>query len=165
VISAIGPAYAVGQQPTELNVSPSEDDEGVESTHEPAGCGEGRTCVSEGGTDRVSALPGRADGVDDESFDPAGLRHEQEREIRTRHSIVELEIALATDAVHVGRALAQAGLAFDPLTFIASRILEVALTEDADPHGLLAWLVEDGSIDRSVELAVEGLDGDPSVSA
>jgi hypothetical protein len=113
----------------------------------------------------VSALPRRADGADDESFELAELRMSQERDIRTRHSIVELEIALATDAVHVGRALAEAGLAFDPLTFIASRILEVALSEDADPHGLLAWLVEDGSIERSVELALDGLDGDTSVSA
>ena len=113
----------------------------------------------------MSALPGRADGVDDEGSELAGVREDQERDIRTRHSIVELEVALATDAVHVGRALAEAGLAFDPLTFIASRILEVALTEDADPHGLLAWLVEDGSIERSVELAVDGLDGDTTISA
>jgi hypothetical protein len=113
----------------------------------------------------VSAPQGRADGFDDERFELAGLRAEQERDIRTRHSIVELEVALATDAVHVGRALAEAGLAFDPLTFIASRILEVAVTEDADPRGLLAWLVEDGSIERSVELALDGLDGDTSVSA
>jgi hypothetical protein len=147
-----------------LSVSPLEDDEGVESSHEPAGHGPVRICAAADGTARVSGLPGGADGVGDERFELAELRGEQEREIRTRHSIVELEIALATDAVHVGRALAEAGLAFDPLTFIASRILEVAVTEDADPHGLLAWLVEDGSIERSVDLALDGLDGDTSVS-
>jgi hypothetical protein len=113
----------------------------------------------------VSALPGGAGGVDDERFELAALRRQQERDIRTRHSIVELELALATDAVQVGRAFAEAGLAFDPRTFIASRILEVAVTEDTDPRALLAWLVEDGSIERSVELAVDGLDGDTNVSA
>jgi hypothetical protein len=113
----------------------------------------------------VSGPPSGCPDGDDEGLSLAGLRAEQERDIRTRHSVVELEVALATDAVHVGRAFADAGLAFDPLTFIASRVLEIALAEDADPHGLLAWLVEDGSIERSVELALDGLDGDPSVSA
>jgi hypothetical protein len=114
----------------------------------------------------VSLPPsGAAGGVEDEGFEIADLRSWQEREIRTRHAIVELEATLATDAVHVGRALAEAGLAFDPLTFIASRVLQLADLEEADAYDLLVWLVDDGSIERSVELALEGLDADDGVAA
>jgi hypothetical protein len=114
----------------------------------------------------VSLPPsGAAGGVEDEGFEIADLRSWQEREIRTRHAIVELEATLATDAVHVGRALAEAGLAFDPLTFIASRVLQLAELEEGDAYDLLVWLVDDGSIERSVELALEGLDTDDGVAA
>jgi hypothetical protein len=109
--------------------------------------------------------PGAAGGVEDEGFETADLRSWQEREIRTRHAIVELEVTLATDAVQVGRAFAEAGLAFDPLTFIASRVLHLADLEDVDAYDLLVWLVDDGSIERSVELALEGLDADDGVAA
>ena len=117
--------------------------------------------------DRVGSVsappPGCAGDVEDEGFEVDDLRSQQEAEIRTRHAIVELELTLAREAVHVGRAFAEAGLAFDPLTFIASRILDVAVAEDTDPQDLLAWLIEDGSIERSVELADEGLDADTGV--
>jgi hypothetical protein len=109
--------------------------------------------------------PGAAGDVEDEGFEIVDLRSWQEREIRMRHAIVELEITLATDAMHAGRMFAEAGLAFDPLTFIASRILELADAEDADPYELLVWLVDDGSIERSIELALEGLDADDGVAA
>ena len=117
--------------------------------------------------DRVGCVsvppPGAAGGIEDEGFEIADLRSWQEREIRTRHAIVELEMTLATDAVHAGRAFSEAGLPFDPLTYIASRILELAESEDADANDLLVWLVDDGSIERSVELALEGLDADSGV--
>ena len=114
----------------------------------------------------VSPPPrGPAGDVEDEGFDVADLRSWQEREIRTRHAIVELEVTLATDAVHVGRAFAEAGLEFDPLTFIASRVLELAELEDADAYDLLVWLVDDGSIERSVDLALERLDADGGLAA
>ena len=125
--------------------------------------GWGENCLPGDGVGCVSLPPpGAAGGVEDEG-EVADLRSWQERDIRTRHAIVELEVTLATDAVHVGRLFAEAGLAFDPETFIASRVLQLADSEDVDASDLLIWLVDDGSIDRSVELALEGLDADSGV--
>jgi hypothetical protein len=155
--------WRLPQQRAPLGVSSSEDDEGVESGDEPVEHGQGGTCLLGDRTGGVSLPPpGAAGDVEDEG-EVADLRSWQEREIRTRHAIVELEVTLATDAVNVGRAFTEARLAFDPLTFIASRVLELADSEDTDPYDLLVWLVEDGSIERAVELAVEGLDADSGV--
>ena len=137
--------------------------EGVEFAEEPAERGWGEICPPGDGVRCVSVPPpGAAGGVEDEG-EIADLRSWQEREIRTRHAIVELEATLATDAVLVGRAFAEAGLAFDVQTFIASRVLQLADSEDVDACDLLVWLVDDGSIDRSVELALEDLDPDSGV--
>lgn len=91
--------------------------------------------------------------------DGEAVRANQERELSVRHSLVEMEHALAREAIVVGRALSGAGLPFDPLTFIATRLLEGIVAVRAEPHDALAWLVGDGTLDRSVALAVEGLGG------
>lgn len=88
------------------------------------------------------------------------VRAQQERDLSVRHSLVAMEHALAREAIVVGRALSGAGLPFDPLTFIATRLLEGIVAVRAEPHDALAWLVGDGTLDRSVALAVEGLGGD-----
>jgi hypothetical protein len=85
------------------------------------------------------------------------VRARQEQELSLRHSMAEMEHALAREAIAVGRALSGAGLPFDPLTFIATRLLEGIVSVRAEPHDALAWLVGDGTLDRSVALAVEGL--------
>jgi hypothetical protein len=89
--------------------------------------------------------------------DGDGVRARQEQELALRHSMVEMEHALAREAIAVGRALSGAGLPFDPLTFIATRLLEGIVSVRAEPHDALAWLVGDGTLERSVALAVEGL--------
>jgi hypothetical protein len=89
--------------------------------------------------------------------DGDGVRAQQEQELSLRHAMVEMEHALAREAIAVGRALSGAGLPFDPLTFIATRLLEGIVSVRAEPHDALAWLVGDGTLDRSVALAVEGL--------
>ena len=88
---------------------------------------------------------------------PEWVRAQQEQELSARHSLVAMEHALAREAIVVGRALSGAGLPFDPLTFIATRILEGIVAVRAEPHDALAWLVGDGTLARSVALAVEGL--------
>jgi hypothetical protein len=89
--------------------------------------------------------------------DGEGVRELQELELSLRHSRVEMEHALAREAIAVGRALSGAGLPFDPLTFIATRLLEGIVSVRAEPYDALAWLVGDGALDRSVALALEGL--------
>jgi hypothetical protein len=51
----------------------------------------------------------------------------------------------------------EAGIVFDPLTFVALRILEASASEIADPPGLLSALADNGSLHRSVELATDWL--------
>lgn len=86
-----------------------------------------------------------------------GLRARQERELATRHLVAVMEYALAREAVSVGLALEAAGLAFDPLTFVAMRVLEASVAEHADPAETLEWLVADGCLERTVALAVAGI--------
>jgi hypothetical protein len=69
-----------------------------------------------------------------------------------------MEFALAREAACIGQVLARAGLDFDPLTFIATRILEASQAEEADPVDTLGFFVADGSIARSVALVAEALD-------
>ncbi len=52
------------------------------------------------------------------------LRGRQEREIALGYSLTNAEHELAREAVAVGRTLKRAGIAFDPLTFVALRIVE-----------------------------------------
>lgn len=85
-------------------------------------------------------------------------RAQQEREVALRHSLVAAEFALASEAVHVGRALRGLGLDFDPVTFVAIRVLDAGSGDTGDPVDALSWFVADGAIERSVAMAIEALD-------
>jgi hypothetical protein len=85
-------------------------------------------------------------------------RAKQEREVALRHSVVAAEFALASEAVHVGRALRELGLDFDPVTFVAVRVLDGGSGDAGDPVEALSWFVADGAIERSVAMAIEELD-------
>jgi hypothetical protein len=89
-----------------------------------------------------------------------GLRAEQERELVACFALASMEHALAREAFHVGVALRQAGVELDARTFVALRILEVCVGELIDPSEAICELVENGSLDRSVELATDLLDRD-----
>jgi hypothetical protein len=89
-----------------------------------------------------------------------GLRARQETELATSHALASMEHALAREAFHVGLALRHAGIGFDPLTFVALRILEASLAEFADPTCTLSALAHNGSLERSVELATDLLERD-----
>jgi hypothetical protein len=83
------------------------------------------------------------------------LRARQERELALSHSLASMEFALAQEAYHVGSTMREAGIAFDPLTFVALRILEACAAELADPSDLLSALADNGSLERSVEIATD----------
>jgi len=95
---------------------------------------------------------------DEEMLDPGALRESQECEIALGHSLTTAEHALAHEAVALGRTLERAGLAFDPLTFVALRIVEGSADEYVDPVECLNLLVEFGFLERSVALAVDLLE-------
>ena len=97
---------------------------------------------------------------DMEWFPLAEIRARQEGELATSHALASMEYALAHEAFQVGVALRQSGIAFDPLTFIALRILEAGAEELIDLCGLLSVLLENGSLERSVEIAMDLLDRD-----
>ena len=86
---------------------------------------------------------------------PDELRMQQEKELAVSHALASMEYALAQEAYQVGSTMREAGIGFDPLTFVALRVLEVSVAEVADPSGLLTALVDNGSLDRSVEIATE----------
>jgi len=90
----------------------------------------------------------------------AGLRADQEREVATYHALASMEYALAREAFHVGVTLRRAGIVFDPRTFVALRIMEASLAEFADPWGALETLQDNGSLDRSVDIANDLLERD-----
>ena len=71
-----------------------------------------------------------------------------------------MEHALAREAFHVGVALGRPGWSSTRGTFVALRILEVCVAELIDPSLALGELVENGSLERSVELATTLLDRD-----
>ncbi len=83
------------------------------------------------------------------------LRARQESELAMSHALSSMEFALAQEAYHVGATLREAGIGFDPLTFVALRILEASAEEMPDPSRLLSALADNGSLDRSVELATD----------
>jgi hypothetical protein len=91
---------------------------------------------------------------DDEELE-AGLtlRERQEREIALGHSLTTAEHELAREALTLGRMLERAGLDFDPLTFIALRIVEGSRNEHVDPVECLIVLMAFGFLERSVALA------------
>jgi hypothetical protein len=86
------------------------------------------------------------------------LREHQERQVALSHSLTAAEYALAREAFVVGRTFEQAGIAFDPVTFVVLRILEGSFEEDADPIECLRALGAFGLLDRSIARAVEMLD-------
>jgi hypothetical protein len=86
------------------------------------------------------------------------LRERQEREIALGHSLTRAEFELAHEAFAVGRTLEQAGIDFDPLTFVALRIVEGSRDEQVDPIDCLNVLAGFGFLERSVALAVDLLD-------
>jgi hypothetical protein len=86
------------------------------------------------------------------------LRERQEREIALGHSLTGAEHELACEALVLGRLLEQAGIDFDPLTFIALRIVEGSHDEHIDPVECLNVLAEFGFLERSVALAVDLLE-------
>ena len=56
-------------------------------------------------------------------------------------------------------------IVFDALTFVALRILEAGADESVDPSGLLSTLADNGTLERSVELATDWLDDDAAEAA
>jgi hypothetical protein len=86
------------------------------------------------------------------------LRARQENELAVSYALATMEFALANEAYHVGATLRAAGLAFDPLTFVALRILEAGAAERVDPSDLLGALSDNGTLGRSVELATDLLE-------
>lgn len=83
------------------------------------------------------------------------LRAEQERELVAGFALASMEHALAREAFHVGVALRRAGIELDARTFVALRILEVCVDQLIDPSSAIGELVDNGSLERSVELATE----------
>ncbi len=95
---------------------------------------------------------------DEEVAEGFPLRERQEREIALGHSLANAEHELAREAAVLGRTLERAGISFDPLTFIALRIIEGSRDEHVDPVDCLNVLGALGFLERSVELAVDLLD-------
>jgi hypothetical protein len=86
------------------------------------------------------------------------LRAQQERDLAVSYALVTMEFALAHEAFHVGSTLREAGIGFDPLTFVALRVLEAGADESVDPSDLLSALADSGTLERSVEMAEDWLD-------
>ena len=89
--------------------------------------------------------------------------HDREREGDISESLIDAEHALVWEGVHVGRALAAAGLPFDAATFAAMRVLETSVEEDIDSLQTLMSAEIRGLIERSAELMTTILDGDESL--
>ena len=86
--------------------------------------------------------------------------HDREREIDIADSLIDAEHALVWEGVHVGRALAAAGLRFDPATFVTLRILDTSVEESLDSSHALRSPELRELIARSAELTKSILDGD-----
>jgi hypothetical protein len=95
-------------------------------------------------------------GADDEErpAEPA-LRERQERAVALAHSLARAEHELAHEASALGCTLRRAGIEFDPLTFVALRVVEGSLEHNVDPVDCLTELAALGFLERSVALAVE----------
>ena len=89
--------------------------------------------------------------------------HDRERESDISESLIDAEHALVWEGVHVGRALAAAGLPFDPTTFAAMRVLETSVEEDIDSFQTLRSAEIRDLIERSAELTTSILAGDEPV--
>jgi len=89
--------------------------------------------------------------------------HDRERESDISESLIDAEHALVWEGVHVGRALAAAGLPFDPTTFAAMRVLETSVEEDIDSFQTLRSAEIRDLIERSSELTASILAGDEPV--
>ena len=95
---------------------------------------------------------------DEEMAADQTLRERQEREIALGHSLAKAEHELALEAVALAQTLERAGIDFDPLTFVALRIIEGSRDEHVDPVECLNVLVAFGFLERSVALAVDLLE-------
>ena len=80
------------------------------------------------------------------------LRELQEAELATRHRVAFAEFALAREAELLDGVFRQAGLRFDPGTFVALRVLESCIDERLDPVPALRSSALRGLIDRATEL-------------
>jgi len=89
---------------------------------------------------------------------PDELRAQQERDLAVSYALATMEFALAHEAFHVGTTMREVGIGFDPLTFVALRILQAGADESVDPSELLSTLSDSGTLERSVELATELLE-------
>ena len=89
---------------------------------------------------------------------PDERRAQQERDLAVSYALATMEFALAHEAFHVGTTMRDVGIGFDPLTFVALRILEAGADESVDPSELLSTLSDSGTLERSVELATEWLE-------
>ncbi len=86
------------------------------------------------------------------------LRSEQEREIALEHSLTSAEHAIAQEAISLARTFERAGIDFDPLTFVALRIVEGSEEEQVDPVECLEVLCRFGFVERAVTLTNDLLD-------
>jgi hypothetical protein len=91
----------------------------------------------------------------------AGERARQEREVAVSHALSAAEYALVREGVHVGRALAAAGLEFDPSTFVTMRVLETSVEEGVDPQEALRSVALRDLIARSAERCTSLLSVEP----
>ena len=83
----------------------------------------------------------------------ASLRALQEREVSIAYSLDVAEHALVEEACAVGAVFARAGIAFDPTTFVALRVLEASVGATGDPVESLEALEQIGLVARSAERA------------
>ena len=97
--------------------------------------------------------------VDDEErgADPP-LRERQERAVALAYSLTRAEHELAREAFALGCLLRRAGLDFDPLTFVALRVVEGSCERNVDPVECLNELARHGFLERSVAMAAELLE-------
>jgi hypothetical protein len=82
------------------------------------------------------------------------LRELQEEEMSHSFKFASAEFALAREAADVSDAFREAGLPFDPRTFVGLRVLESCVAEHLDPIVSLRLPTIRELIDRSAELAV-----------
>jgi len=98
-------------------------------------------------------------GFDDEGLAAdETLREQQEREIALGHSLTKAEHALAHEAFTLACTFGRAGIDFDPLTFVAVRIVEASSDQNVDPVDCLDVLTASGFFERSVAMVVDLLE-------
>ena len=93
--------------------------------------------------------------LDDEWFVAGAVRELQEHEIAFKHQLSEVEHALATEAAAVSRVFEEAGVEFDPLTFVALRVMTECLDTEIDPVDVLMELHRRGVLEQSAAIASE----------